>query len=62
MGWLYMTRSGMGGHDSAKAYLDAQFTYERTGDDGAALRPQGDRLLMPQQQGLLRSRAALWPR
>src|ERR1700712_5390506 len=36
MGWLYMTRSGMGGHDSAKAYLDAQITYERTGDNGAA--------------------------
>lgn len=33
MGWLYMTRGGMGGHATAKDYLDAQFTYER-GDGG----------------------------
>lgn len=32
MGWLYMTRAGMGGHATAKAYLDAQFTYERDVD------------------------------
>lgn len=32
MGWLYMTREGMGGHASAKEYLDAQLTYER--DEG----------------------------
>ena len=32
MGWLYMTRSGMGGPATAKAYLDAQFTYERDVD------------------------------
>ena len=29
MGWLYMTRSGMGGHATAKSYLDAQCTYQR---------------------------------
>ena len=29
MGWLFMTREGMGGHASAKDYLDAQLTYER---------------------------------
>ena len=29
MGWLFMTRDGMGGHATAKAYLDAQLTYER---------------------------------
>lgn len=34
MGWLTMTRAGMGRHASAKAYLDDQFTYERTLDDG----------------------------
>lgn len=28
MGWLYMTRGGMGEHGSPKAYLDAQFTYD----------------------------------
>ena len=32
MGWLYMTLAGMGGHATAKAYLDAQFTYERDVD------------------------------
>ena len=32
MGWLYMTCAGMGGHATAKAYLDAQFTYERDVD------------------------------
>jgi len=26
----------MGGHPTAKAYLDAQFTYERAGDDGGS--------------------------
>jgi hypothetical protein len=34
MGWLFMSRSGMGGHASAKAYLDAQLTYERTDETG----------------------------
>ncbi|MBA3897834.1 MAG: hypothetical protein H0X36_12030 [Sphingomonadaceae bacterium] len=34
MGWLFMTRDGMGGHTSAKAYLDAQLTYERTDETG----------------------------
>ena len=29
MGWLTMTRKGMGPHDTPKAYLDAQLTYER---------------------------------
>jgi hypothetical protein len=29
-----MTLAGMGGHASAKAYLDAQFTYEHTLEDG----------------------------
>lgn len=36
MGWLFMSRAGMGGHLTAKAYLDAQLTYERTGEDGIA--------------------------
>lgn len=36
MGWLYMPRSSMGGHPSAKAYLDAQFTYERPREDGSS--------------------------
>jgi hypothetical protein len=34
MGWLTMTRAGMGRHDTAKAYLDAQFTYQHTLEDG----------------------------
>lgn len=34
MGWLYMPREAMGGHDTPKSYLDAQFTYERLTDDG----------------------------
>jgi hypothetical protein len=29
-----MTRTGMSGYASAKAYLDAQFTYERSDDSG----------------------------
>ena len=29
MGWLTMSRYHMGGHATAKAYLDAQFTYSR---------------------------------
>jgi len=36
MGWLFMPRSSMGGHASAKAYLDDQFTYERVQDDGSS--------------------------
>ncbi len=34
MGWLYMSYGHMGGHRSAKAYLDAQFTYDREQPDG----------------------------
>lgn len=34
MGWLFMPRRSLGGHASAKAYLDHQFTYERVQDDG----------------------------
>ncbi|MDT0576382.1 hypothetical protein RM533_09300 [Croceicoccus sp. F390] len=29
MGWFTMTHMGMGGHETPKAYLDAQLTYER---------------------------------
>jgi hypothetical protein len=36
MGWLYMTRGGMNGHPSAKAYLDDQFTYERPTEAGGS--------------------------
>lgn len=32
MGWLTMSRYHMGGHETAKAYLDAQFTYSRDAD------------------------------
>ena len=35
MGWLTMTRGHMGSHTTPKAYLDAQFTYERK-DESAA--------------------------
>lgn len=28
MGWLFMTRAGMGAYTTPKAYLDAQFTYD----------------------------------
>jgi hypothetical protein len=34
MGWLYMPRSAMAPYTSAKAYLDAQFTYLRPQKDG----------------------------
>lgn len=34
MGWLFMNRYHMGGHDTPKAYLDAQFTYFREQDGG----------------------------
>lgn len=34
MGWLEMSRTSMDGHDTPKAYLDAQFTYERAVDGG----------------------------
>lgn len=34
MGWLYMNRFHMGGHDTPKAYLEAQFTYNRELEDG----------------------------
>jgi len=36
MGWLYMSRASLGGHQSAKSYLDAQFTYERPQEDGGS--------------------------
>lgn len=32
MGWLTMSRYHMGGHKTAKDYLDAQFTYSREAD------------------------------
>ncbi|MET0373771.1 MAG: hypothetical protein ABW128_05875 [Rhizorhabdus sp.] len=35
MGWLYMNRHHMGGHETPKAYLDDQFTYNRTLEDGS---------------------------
>lgn len=35
MGWLTMSRDAMGGHKTAKAYLDAQFTYAREQPDGS---------------------------
>lgn len=35
MGWLFMHHCHMGGHKTAKAYLDAQFTYAHTGEDGS---------------------------
>jgi len=36
MGWLFMNRYHMGGHDTPKAYLYAEFTYSREQDDGGA--------------------------
>ncbi|CCW17297.1 hypothetical protein EBBID32_16360 [Sphingobium indicum BiD32] len=33
MGWLFMPFTSMGGHASAKSYLDAQLTYENTIED-----------------------------
>jgi hypothetical protein len=36
MGWLYMPRTSLGAHTSAKSYLDAQFTYERQLEDGSS--------------------------
>lgn len=36
MGWLFMPRGSMGGHATAKSYLDNQFTYERAQDDGSS--------------------------
>jgi hypothetical protein len=35
MGWLYMSRAGMGGFDTPKQYLDDQFTYTREVDGKA---------------------------
>lgn len=35
MGWLFMNRHHMGGHETPKAYLDAQFTYSRELEDGS---------------------------
>lgn len=34
MGWLTMTRHHMGEHDTPKAYLDNQLTYEQAQSDG----------------------------
>src|SRR3546814_1914463 len=34
MGWLFMPFTSMGGHKTAKSYLDAQLTYEKTLEDG----------------------------
>ncbi|GAA0734835.1 hypothetical protein GGR89_003260 [Sphingomonas trueperi] len=34
MGWLTMPFASMGGHPTAKAYLDAQFTYTRDVEGG----------------------------
>ncbi len=36
MGWLTMSRHAMGGHATAKAYLDDQFTYSRDVERGTA--------------------------
>ena len=36
MGWLTMPFTSMGGHASAKAYLDDQFTYSRDVEGGTA--------------------------
>ncbi len=36
MGWLTMPFTSIGGHASAKAYLDDQFTYSREVDGGTA--------------------------
>lgn len=36
MGWLTMPFTSMGGHASAKAYLDDQFTYSREVDGGTS--------------------------
>src|SRR3546814_17925229 len=33
-GWLFMPFTSMGGHKTAKSYLDAQLTYENTLADG----------------------------
>ena len=38
MGWLFMTRDGMGGHATAKAYLDAQLTYPPREEGSSGLR------------------------
>lgn len=34
MGWLYMSRGSLGPHTTAKAYLDAQFTYAHPQEGG----------------------------
>ena len=38
MGWLSMTRPGMGQHNTPKAYLDAQLTYEHPAKDDMPFR------------------------
>ena len=35
MGWLFMPFTSMGGHKTAKSYLDAQLTYENMLEDGS---------------------------
>ncbi|WP_230771748.1 DUF6927 domain-containing protein [Sphingomonas sp. Leaf4] len=35
MGWLFMSVGAMKGHDSPKAYLDDQFTYQRDTPEGS---------------------------
>ena len=42
MGWLYLSAAHMNGHDTPKAYLDAQFTYAPDPDNG---RDHGLRIL-----------------
>ena len=44
MGWLSMRRDGMGRHSTAKAYLDAQFTYTNDADGGGT---RGARVMAP---------------
>jgi hypothetical protein len=51
MGWLTMPVSVMGGHKTAKSYLDAQLTYSREAD-GA--RTEGAGLILPPEPHLLR--------
>lgn len=49
MGWLYMQRTGMGGHETPKAYLDDQLTYQREAHGGTPFR--GCRVLRSASKG-----------